>query len=54
METQEKKFGFTSFAEILNGRLAMLGFAIIVGSEIATGQGMLSRLEGMLSHLGII
>ncbi|GAB4538013.1 MAG: chlorophyll a/b-binding protein [Pleurocapsa sp.] len=54
METQEKKFGFTPFAEIWNGRLAMLGFAIIVGSELTTGQGMLSRIEGMLSHLGLI
>lgn len=32
------KFGFTSQAEILNGRLAMLGFVIAVGTYITTGQ----------------
>ncbi|RQH18855.1 high light inducible polypeptide HliC, partial [Okeania hirsuta] len=26
MENQEKKIGFTDFAEAWNGRLAMLGF----------------------------
>ncbi|NEQ37905.1 MAG: high light inducible polypeptide HliC, partial [Okeania sp. SIO3I5] len=26
MENQEKKLGFTDFAETWNGRLAMLGF----------------------------
>jgi len=32
------KFGFTSQAELLNGRLAMLGFVIAVGTYITTGQ----------------
>ncbi|MGV2828704.1 chlorophyll a/b-binding protein [Myxosarcina sp. GI1(2024)] len=44
METQENKFGFTRFAEIWNGRLAMLGFVIAVAVEFATGQGILSQL----------
>ena len=32
------KFGFTPEAEILNARLAMLGFAIAVGTYMKTGQ----------------
>ncbi|MBC6421588.1 MAG: high light inducible protein [Hormoscilla sp. SP5CHS1] len=44
MEKQESKFGFTNFAEIWNGRLAMLGFAIALGTELMTGQGILSQL----------
>ena len=32
------KFGFTPEAEILNARLAMLGFIIAVGTYATTGQ----------------
>ena len=32
------KFGFTPEAEILNSRLAMLGFVIAVGTYMTTGQ----------------
>jgi hypothetical protein len=41
---ENNKFGFTSFAETWNGRLAMLGFVIAVATELATGQGILSQL----------
>nr|WP_287521708.1 chlorophyll a/b-binding protein [Okeania sp. SIO2C2] len=44
METQEKKIGFTDFAETWNGRLAMLGFVIGIATEYFTGQGILSQL----------
>ncbi len=46
MENQEKtaKFGFTSFAENWNGRLAMVGFGIGILTELLTGQGILSQL----------
>ncbi len=44
MESQESKFGFTKFAETWNGRLAMLGFAIGLATELLTGQGILSQL----------
>jgi hypothetical protein len=37
-------FGFTPEAEILNGRLAMLGFLIAVGTYLTTG----SILPGVL------
>jgi Chlorophyll A-B binding protein len=39
-----KKFGFTNFAESWNGRLAMLGFVIVIATEVATGQGILTQL----------
>jgi hypothetical protein len=31
-------FGFNEKAEMLNGRLAMLGFIVAVGTYITTGQ----------------
>ena len=44
METEKNKFGFVQFAETWNGRLAMLGFIIGVGTELMTGQGILSQI----------
>ncbi|NEO30498.1 MAG: high light inducible protein [Symploca sp. SIO3C6] len=44
MQEQESKFGFTSFSEIWNGRLAMLGFVIGLATELLTGQGILQQL----------
>jgi hypothetical protein len=32
------KFGFTPEAEILNGRLAMIGFVAAIGAYFTTGQ----------------
>ncbi len=40
----EAKFGFTEAAETLNGRLAMLGFAIGLATEFITGHGILAQL----------
>lgn len=40
----ESKLGFTRFAEIWNGRLAMLGFVAAVIGELVTGQGLLSQM----------
>ena len=37
----EPKFGFNKFAEIWNGRLAMIGFVAIL-VEIFTGKGLLA------------
>jgi hypothetical protein len=44
METNDNKFGFVSFAETWNGRLAMLGFVIGVATELMTGQGILTQI----------
>ncbi|UFP95655.1 chlorophyll a/b-binding protein [Gloeobacter morelensis] len=40
----EPKFGFTPYAELLNGRLAMIGFAAALVVELATGKGVLNFL----------
>jgi cell division protein FtsN len=40
----EAKFGFTSSAENLNGRLAMIGFVAAVVTELVTGQGVVHFL----------
>jgi len=38
------RFGFVAFAESWNGRLAMLGFVIGLGTELLTGQTIASQL----------
>ena len=38
------KFGFVAFAETSNGRLAMLGFVIGLGTELLTGQSILGQI----------
>ena len=40
----DTKFGFSSFAETWNGRLAMMGFIIGLSTELLTGQGILSQI----------
>jgi hypothetical protein len=44
MQEQKPKFGFTSFAETWNGRLAMLGFVIGIATEWITGRNILQQL----------
>jgi hypothetical protein len=44
MENKEGAFGFTNFAENWNGRLAMLGLAIGLATELMTGKGILAQL----------
>ena len=44
MTNSTNKYGFTAFAENLNGRLAMLGFAIAIATELLTGKGILAQL----------
>ena len=43
-DAMDGKFGFSSFAETWNGRLAMMGFIIGLGTELLTGQGVLSQI----------
>ena len=43
-DAMNTKFGFSSFAETWNGRLAMMGFIIGLGTELITGQGILSQI----------
>ena len=44
MAGNDSKFGFVTFAETWNGRLAMLGFVIGLATEFLTGQGVLSQI----------
>ena len=44
MDSKETKYGFTQFAETWNGRLAMLGFTVVLVTELLTGQGILSQI----------
>ncbi|MBW4509704.1 MAG: hypothetical protein KME64_24795 [Scytonematopsis contorta HA4267-MV1] len=41
---EEPKFGFNGYAERLNGRAAMIGFALMVIIEVVTNEGVLSWL----------
>ena len=43
-ESSEPRFGFVNFAETWNGRLAMMGLMIGLGTELLTGQGILGQL----------
>jgi len=44
MADSTSRFGFVAFAETWNGRLAMLGFVIGLGTELLTGQSILSQI----------
>ena len=44
MSDSTARFGFSSFAETWNGRLAMLGFVIGLATELLTGQSILGQL----------
>lgn len=40
----EPRYGFVNFAEIWNGRLAMMGILIGLTTELLTGQGILTQM----------
>ncbi|KAB8335894.1 high light inducible protein [Scytonema tolypothrichoides VB-61278] len=44
-ETQ--KFGFTEYAEQLNGRLAMIGFVSLIALEVLTGHGLIDWITSL-------
>ncbi|MEH2142024.1 high light inducible protein [Nostoc sp.] len=39
--------GFTPFAELLNGRLAMIGFVSLIALEVFTGHGIVGVLTSL-------
>jgi hypothetical protein len=49
---RDQGWGFFHRAELLNGRLAMLGFAVGVILEVVTGQAILQQigLKALLHH----
>lgn len=42
--SSEPAFGWTRYAEQINGRFAMMGFVILLGLEFFTGQDLFSWL----------
>lgn len=42
----ESKLGFTPFAEKFSGRIAMIGFDLLVLTELVTGKGIAHILLG--------
>ncbi|MEH2421655.1 MAG: high light inducible protein [Nostoc sp.] len=40
IDEQGDRTGFTPFAELLNGRLAMIGFVSLIALEVFTGHGI--------------
>jgi len=42
----ESKLGFTAFAETFSGRVAMIGFDLLVLTELVTGKGIAHILLG--------
>ena len=43
-EDIESRYGFVNYAEIWNGRLAMVGIFLGLGTELLTGQGILVQM----------
>ena len=44
-DPMDSKWGVSTFAETWNGRLAMMGFIIGLGTELLTGQGILDQIR---------
>ena len=40
----QSRFGFVNFAETWNGRMAMMGILIGLGTELITGQSILRQI----------
>jgi hypothetical protein len=40
--------GWNDAAEMLNGRLAMLGFVLAIATELLTGQGVIGQIQSLL------
>ncbi|AFY61235.1 chlorophyll a/b-binding protein [Synechococcus sp. PCC 6312] len=43
----ESQSGFTPYAELFNGRLAMVGFISLLALEVFTGQGLIGFLTSL-------
>lgn len=44
---ENPRTGFTPYAEILNGRLAMIGFVSLLALEAITGHGIIGFLTSL-------
>ena len=43
-DDNQSRFGFVNFAETWNGRMAMMGILIGLGTELITGQSILRQI----------
>ena len=43
-DENQARFGFVNFAETWNGRMAMMGILIGLGTELITGQSILRQI----------
>jgi hypothetical protein len=48
--TQENTGRFNTSNEILNGRLAMLGFVLAIATEALTGEGIIGQVTSILNN----
>lgn len=44
---ENPRAGFTTYAEILNGRLAMIGFISLLALEVFSGHGLIGFLTSL-------
>ncbi|WP_341525951.1 chlorophyll a/b-binding protein [Nostoc sp. UHCC 0302] len=47
VDEQGDRTGFTPYAELLNGRLAMIGFVSLIALEVLTGHGIIGLLASL-------
>ncbi|AKG21008.1 chlorophyll a/b-binding protein [Calothrix sp. 336/3] len=47
VDAQGDRTGFTPYAELLNGRLAMIGFISLIALEVFTGHGVFGLLTSL-------
>ncbi len=47
IDEQGDRTGFTPYAEMLNGRLAMIGFISLIALEVFTGHGIIGVLASL-------
>ncbi|AFY46389.1 Chlorophyll A-B binding protein [Nostoc sp. PCC 7524] len=47
VDEQGDRTGFTPYAELINGRLAMIGFISLIALEVFTGHGIFGVLASL-------
>ncbi|MGM3306857.1 chlorophyll a/b-binding protein [Anabaena sp. WFMT] len=47
IDQQGNRTGFTKYSELLNGRLAMIGFISLIALEVFTGHGVFGLLSSL-------
>ncbi|AFY42719.1 chlorophyll a/b-binding protein [Nostoc sp. PCC 7107] len=47
VDEQGDRTGFTPYSELLNGRLAMIGFISLIALEVFTGHGVFGLLSSL-------